>query len=417
MLRAIASCGLIIILVASCAEDDSSSSVTELLGDESPHVRLAMVRTLRKLSDDHARLVPVLIDLLAEEDLQLVDEAARQLLLIGWPLARDAVPALEKAMARVGAGLDPRSSFLHEALHNLGEPGVRGVLLDPDGEPLVDMHLLFRVHATRLLFDGCGTGPGGKFMIPVPPGTVVDVEFGGRSVLETASSVPFEAFAGDVVCPTSGLELRCVREQPRNGRLVIQVLDPDGEPTPGVEVGLMGRYHLLRFPGRTDPNGRLEWTHLPPYPMTVYVWNSEPQQQSPGPLTASLRPWVCPEHATFDPNGQTVTLRFRRGAALVATLLDPDGSPAVGVRATLLLDGQIANQGWSQAGGRLRLIGLPGRKHSLSLSKLTAGSFFAADVDGVETGQEDLRISLEEATYRETMKKAILRWRRPAKNR
>jgi hypothetical protein len=133
---------------------------------------------------------------------------------------------------------------------------VRGIVVDPDGRPLagVPVNAGFGIgNVTRL--PPARTDAGGQF------------EIGGlssRQLILTACASDFAVTSVivDVQANVSGLRLQAAARQP----LRMRAVDGEGQPVPGVEVGV-DQYdtqgQLLDFSGKTGPDGLFAWSNAP----------------------------------------------------------------------------------------------------------------------------------------------------------
>ena len=224
---------------------------------------------------------------------------------------------------------------------------VRGVVLDPDGNPFASpvLQVLLEGKPLRTVFGEAD----GSFKAKIPRGAAVDLRLTGRkkpmSAGFTSESVAYSGELRGVRDGSAGVELHCIAV-PADGTLTVRVLTPDGEPLKGVQVSVQGHADGPRNV-HTAGDGRAHFENLLQRELTVGVlWRTD---------LARSADFVQPKQETAVPNGQEIVMRCRSGFALhgIATLLD--GKPAAGGSVVVIV-GKQTYMSITGVDGRFRIL-------------------------------------------------------------
>ncbi len=224
------------------------------------------------------------------------------LTLRGWVASSDERPLLP---ASHPLGDDEREVRL--VMRRGGRIG--GVVLDPDGRPVVGAQLEVRPQDPSV-----GNAPAdaaGRFALLVPAGGTYSVVFDGLTQSERGMKpTPWSARADDVAPGTTDLVLRCaVVAQDRT--LTVRVETPDGSSAEGLQVHAFASNGGFSPSGPADAEGRARFSGLPAKEITV--------------MAMSQRDWLGALPVRVTPEGQEVVVRLRRAAVVSGTVVGADG--------------------------------------------------------------------------------------------
>lgn len=229
---------------------------------------------------------------------------------------------------------------------------VEGTVVGPDGaavagveiDSVVDGVSVFRGHADAE----------GRWTMRTPRGRAADLVLTGH------------AWSGGgglgirLIAPWEGRRVRArrsdvaptieARRDPQDAKLVVRVLDPDGVAVSGAPV-LVERPGIFHPERLTGPDGIVRFSDLLHRRLALYA--AEPADPAPLP-----RDWLPMEMAFAVPEGQEVTIAFRRGVPITGTLVTPDGAavPAAGVVAETVPGRPVSVPKATDDFGRFRLV-------------------------------------------------------------
>jgi protocatechuate 3,4-dioxygenase beta subunit len=222
-----------------------------------------------------------------------------------------------------------------------------GRVLDPSGEP-VHLAVVF-ARVGDAVVDKAWTDETGAFSLKTPERGPVALTLEGRDQMMEGLGSPadrpiYTGRADDVTPGAADVVLRAV-PLARDGSLTVMVVDPDGAPFANVNV------HVNLARGEnvsdrvTDADGRAAFTGLPRAELRVGTLHFE----APPP-----HEWIEPEPVTLSPEGQTVTLVYRKSEPISGIVVDADGNPAAGARVTGSY-GETEHSATTDAQGRFRM--------------------------------------------------------------
>jgi hypothetical protein len=222
---------------------------------------------------------------------------------------------------------------------------------DRDGKPVPEVPVAaFRVSDDRSVVTGRADGEG-RFTLVVPPGE--------RVHLSAADQQPGPVFwrgeLRDVGAPAEHLVLP-MRRLALDRSLTVQVHDPDGKPV--WTAAVTAQSWTGGRSGRTGKRGTITLEDLPDDHVTVVV-SSDAQ-------TVVDEDAIPPAGVRVLPEGQTITLSFRRGVPVTGVVLDGSERPARSVAVTLTTPDGVQVGGVTDAAGRFRIAGLSGQLHRLA---------------------------------------------------
>ncbi|MHC4136984.1 MAG: sigma-70 family RNA polymerase sigma factor [Planctomycetota bacterium] len=207
---------------------------------------------------------------------------------------------------------------------------IQGGVVDPDGRPLGRAILELRQGAESL--QQWSTDDRGNFRVAVPGAGTVDVLVRGRYVSQKGlpGHQQDTLWSGELrgVAPgATGLTL-VARPVPRDRKVRVVVLTPDGDPLPGVTVYFQPAPldHAAR-PPVTGADGSVTLAELPASEIEIRV------------SFQSQKDFVPPKPATVVPESQEVVLRCREGILLSGVVVLAGGTPASGASVNALRDG------------------------------------------------------------------------------
>ncbi|MEW6744810.1 MAG: carboxypeptidase-like regulatory domain-containing protein [Planctomycetota bacterium] len=302
------------------------------------------------------------------------DQATGRVLDIGGrPVAAAQVTAIASEVSGESQRADSRSSETGEdgafVLTSLRRDmphtlivcarGHARLLLDfdpqPDGPGLVDLGDIVlpeghRIEGVARDSDSSPIGDAtviqGRFEIATPQGEPVDLEVPGLrwhhlSLEETL----YRGRLAGAVAPSTGVVIEA-ELLALDRSVMVEVLDPDGHPVPGVLVSAGSR--AAHPCGRTDATGRITLERLSREPVSL---NAHPPQG-----TDLWETTVCAKVIRIVPEGQLVTLHLRRARQLAGIVLDPDDHPLSGVRIEAREEeSHQGHGGQTDAAGRFRV--------------------------------------------------------------
>ncbi|MHC4939641.1 MAG: sigma-70 family RNA polymerase sigma factor [Planctomycetota bacterium] len=174
---------------------------------------------------------------------------------------------------------------------------ITGVVLKPDGKPL-----------PRALVGAEGMSPAyadeeGRFKLLVEPGARVDLVFRGSSNQRGVVEQKYEGELRGVSAGARDQKLQ-LRDIEGGKSLTVLVLDPDGKPMAGERVWALAGSNR-EGEGVTSDDGRVTLTNLLKRRMSVMVMG---KRDRPADV-------VQPRAASVVPDGQEITLQFRRAVA------------------------------------------------------------------------------------------------------
>jgi len=239
----------------------------------------------------------------------------------GIAILRASGPVTQLRVAYAFDGADTAAYLLPDAIARLGDDEdtveirlgrgtpITGVVYGPDGAALPRALVEARLGERKLAPSV--TNAGGEFRVIVPPGSRVDLEFGGAADEHGLYVKKSRGGLHGVAAGQTGVALR-LKEIPKDGTLVVVVLDPDGSPFMGRDVWCV--YGNERSPAvRTDERGRARFDGLPRTKCSIVVVLTPEDRESLVPARA--QPVV--------PDGQEVTLRLRNGVACMGVVKPP----------------------------------------------------------------------------------------------
>ena len=225
---------------------------------------------------------------------------------------------------------------------------LRGKVVDSEGRPLN----LFTVRVLRgtEVLNNSWTGADGRFAMRVPSGATVDVELEGTRLEEIGSGhVSRDAFVEGRVEGVSAADDDIVitaRTVAHDGALTVLVTGPSGGALEGARVYVTGRGMHAVADGITGPDGRVTLRGLPRADLEVIA------ARAPG---AEGQEWTLPERTAVKPDGQTITLAYRRAARVRGVVVDRAGEPVEGAR----VSGKYGNNEYhanTDAQGRFEVV-------------------------------------------------------------
>jgi hypothetical protein len=229
---------------------------------------------------------------------------------------------------------------------------IRGRVVDAGGKGLEGMQVHYR--APEMPYGQIATtGPDGAFESSSGAGRTVVIEL---HPFRTVKGNPrperslFRAEPVTATAPAEGVEVRAVLLA-QDRTLTVRVLDLEDRPLQGFLLTLL-REGKNEFPV-TDGNGevRLEGLLAEEVPFGVMAPSIVPGQPNPMPEGS-----VLPANVKVLPEGQVVTLRLRRGTALLGTVLDSAGAPAAGAQVYVQTVDYTMAQAVADAEGRFRVF-------------------------------------------------------------
>lgn len=248
----------------------------------------------------------------------------------------------------------PRGQEVRFVLKRASE--ITGFVKGPDGKPLRGL----------IVRGSTGEGgeenifgfsnPDGSFTLQCPPGSIVDITvagnpmqvLGGGETQDDSKGTYYEGVLKGVPVPSEGVEV-WVKPSAFDGTVTVLVLDPDGNPAPGVAVRA---YHAAS--GRTPPqittgaDGRAELTGLPRSQITISAYH--------GYRTGPLKDAVTSVFEQVTPEGQEVILQFTVGLAIEGVVIDEEGQPILGAGVVARSGQGAAVSTGTQADGSFRLM-------------------------------------------------------------
>jgi RNA polymerase sigma-70 factor (ECF subfamily) len=187
-----------------------------------------------------------------------------------------------------------------------GDP-VDGLVLDPDGKPVVRAVLRFEGPDVD---DVVTADPVGRFRHVVAKRTRVHVDFehaeDGPSPSALAGTVDVEAPAKDVV-------IRCARVA-TDRTLSVKVTTPDGSPVGGADVVVRSRAGGERRTATTDAQGVARFDGLPARPRLV--------------TANETGAWARSTDVAATPDGRQVVVALRAAAEIRGVVVDANDAPA-----------------------------------------------------------------------------------------
>ncbi|MCC6741575.1 MAG: carboxypeptidase regulatory-like domain-containing protein [Planctomycetia bacterium] len=317
---------------------------------------------------------------------QICVERSRQ-----WIYA-DAPASEDHGWLSNGVLIQPPESQARITLRKLGV--VSGTLLAPDGQPLALGRVCLDLDGDQ--FSGAVTDSLGRFRVLA--------EIGRSHTLRTANAPEEPKFQDaderarsvigrldDVHAGDDGLTLR-TRWMSWDRTLRVRVLSPEGEILSGMCVGLFPETNGCYDMGREEegPDGVVRFSGLPETSFRLWVGARDKD--------ASQADWLEPELEHVIPDGQEVQMKFRKGRWIQGRVFLTDGEPAkcVGVWAGETGHGR---DGFSQtdSDGNFRVLVDPLRPspYRVSAGFELNGLWQSGFLDGVEPGQEGVRIHIE----------------------
>ncbi len=200
---------------------------------------------------------------------------------------------------------------------------VKGIVLDPEGNPLAGMYLSCRRAAGEAAGGGGFTDERGRFSFLVARGFETSLLVLGAQRNPKGFDFRMTPYRGGIERLTgpAEVEIRCTRIE-TDRRLALTVVSPDGEPIAGARVKADGQ--CADAEGVTGLEGRVEFTGLDPDYIWVYV-----SLERSGGLTEDV---PASQYYIVRPGVVEETLRIRRAERLTGIVLAPDGSPAAGAQ-------------------------------------------------------------------------------------
>jgi RNA polymerase sigma-70 factor (ECF subfamily) len=223
---------------------------------------------------------------------------------------------------------------------------IQGRVVDPEGRPLGRAILELRQGAESL--HEWSADDRGNFRVAVPGTGTVDLLVRGRYVAQKGfpGHQHDALWSGELRGVTPGTTDLVVtaRPTPRDRKVRVVVLTPDGKPLPGATVYFQpAPPDRVARPPLTEADGSVTLAELPASEVEIRV------------SFRSQKDFVPPKSATVLPDGQEVVLRCREGTPLSGVVVLSDGTPASGANVNVLRDGVLV-AGRADDAGRFRIL-------------------------------------------------------------
>jgi len=231
---------------------------------------------------------------------------------------------------------------------------IHGVVIGEDDKPIPHLVVAAVEPGGRLQASLAITDGEGRYTLWVREGATVDIIVSGiRQMYDERrlDRLPIGATVPGVTAPATGITVR-----PKTVRtdltLAVRVLLPDGSPVAGASVLPRTRFSSVRRV-TTDAQGwgRFEGLRAETYEIQVMT---EGIALPPGS--------VNPEPIEVEPAGQDVVLRMVAGVVVEGVFRDGDGNPLAMAHVGIGAGDWFMSHARTDAEGRFRLAGLPGRK-------------------------------------------------------
>lgn len=263
---------------------------------------------------------------------------------------------------------------------------VRGCLLDPEGSPITRGTI-------RALRDGEGlatttTEGNGGFVLRVPPGGAVDVEFRGDVWISVERRrLPLQALRRGVIPGGEEIVLRAT-PTPADRTITVRVVTEDGVPVPEATVSVSPRPAEGSGCGKTGADGTVTFDGLTAHAVTVFT--APPEGRETRLASATERSVV--------PDGRTITICLLAPLRLEGIAVDSDGRSLPGVY--ILMPRRFAGampEATTDEEGRFTLYLPPDTEGPLSLRawiELQNGQTLSAKIGGIDLQEIPVRLVL-----------------------